>query len=93
MLKVINLIHQTIGFVFLLRSDNLRPNQVRFELYQKNYGSDKIFACNHPILKEVLNLFIYRATQPIYLNTLGTINRQKKSKNWSLKTSKPNKQW
>ena len=81
MLKVINLIHQTNGFVFLLRSENLRSNQVRFELYQKNYGSDEIFASNHPFFKEVLNLFIYFATQPIYLNTLGTINRQKKCKN------------
>ena len=51
-LKVINLIYQNNGFVFLLISDNLRANQACFKMYQRDYGSDEMFPCNHPILNE-----------------------------------------
>ena len=40
-------------------SINLTVNQACFKTYQKNYGRDEIFACDHPILNKVFtSLFI-----------------------------------
>ena len=44
-------------------------------------------------LMRYLSLFIYCATQRIYLKTSRTIGRLKTCKNWSLKTKKLKKQW
>ena len=71
-LKVITSIHQCNGFSFLLTSDNLRANEACFKMYQKNYGIDKIFACNHPIFTEALKSFICCKIQRIYITKSGT---------------------
>ena len=65
-LRVINSIHQNNGFVFLLISENLMANQAYFKMYQKNYGSDKIFACNNRILIEALKS-LYLLYDPMHL--------------------------
>ena len=46
--------------------DNSRANHSCFKIYQKNYGSDEIFAWNHFILKEVL-IFLYWLNNPMHL--------------------------
>ena len=58
-------------------NDDLREDQACFKTYQENYGSDKVFAGNHPSLNEVFKSLICCTTQDIQLETLGTIGRQK----------------
>ena len=48
-----------IRFVLNLMSCNLKENQARFRMQQKNYGSDKLFSCNY--------LVPYEAFKSLYL--------------------------
>ena len=49
LLKVIQIIHQCKGFVFLTMCDNLRANQRMYRLLREQYGCDNDFPIHHPV--------------------------------------------
>ena len=55
-LKVIELLHKNGGFSYLLMCDSLRTNQACFKLFQKTFGSEDIYSCNHPVSNDEFSI-------------------------------------
>ena len=51
--KMIAIIHNAGGFVFLVITDNLRANQKAFKLFHEKFGSQDIFVINHHVPNSV----------------------------------------
>lgn len=47
--KLIKIIHDAGGFVFLVMCDDLRANQKAFSLFREEFGAHDVFAVKHPI--------------------------------------------
>ena len=62
-------------------SDNIEANQARFKMYLKVMVGMKFLLVTTLFLMRYLSLFIYCATQRIYLKTSRTIGRLKTCKN------------
>ena len=61
LLKLIQIIHQCKGFVFLTMCDNLRANQRMYRLLRGQYGCDNDFLIHHPVQNsEFPSLYILR---------------------------------
>ena len=67
--KLIEIIHDCSGFVFLVMSDNLRANQKRFKLFHDAYESHSVCRISHPIGNTQFIISICYLIQHIYLKT------------------------
>ena len=67
--KLIEIIHNADGVVFLVLSDNLRADQKTFKLLHKTFGSQGIFAVSHPIPNSVFTkLYLLHDTTHLFKN-------------------------
>ena len=66
--KMIEIIHNAGGFVFLVLTDNLRANQKTFKLFYAKFGSQDIFAINHPVPNSVFSK-LYLLYDPTHQHT------------------------
>ena len=70
-LKVIKLLHKNGGFSYLLMCDNLRSNQACFKLYQKTFGSEDIYSCNHPVSNDDFSILFLLYDPSHLLKNIG----------------------
>ena len=65
-LKVIKLLHKNGRFSYLLMCDNLRTNQACFKLFQKTFGSEDIYSCNHSVNNDEFSI-LFLLYEPSHL--------------------------
>ena len=46
--KLIKIIHEAGGFVFLVMCDDLRANQKTYDMFREKFGAVGVFAIHHP---------------------------------------------
>ena len=63
---LIRIIHESLGFVFFVMTDNLSANVACFDKFHKEFGSLNEFSVNHPIENDIFaSLFLL--FDPIHL--------------------------
>ena len=69
LIKLINVVHDSEGFAFLIISDNLRANISCFDVFHHNFGSHFEYAVNHPVKNEIFAyLFLLFDTIHLFKN-------------------------
>ena len=67
--KVIRIIHESGGFVFLVMSHNLKANIPCFNKFHSDFGSFSTFSVNHPFKNKVFEfLFLLFDTVHLFKN-------------------------
>ena len=75
---VINLIHQSSGYLFLLMNSNMRTNQNLFSLTHRECGSMNDYAINHPIPNPIFEqLFLFYDPTHLLKNINWTTEKTK----------------
>ena len=64
--KLIKIIHDAGGFVFLVMCDDLRANQRAYSLFREEIGVFDVFAVNHPIVNPNFDI-LYLLHDPTHL--------------------------
>ena len=64
--KLIKIIHDAGGFVFLVMCDDLRANQRAYTLFREEFGAHDVFAVNHPIPNPTFEI-LYLLHDPTHL--------------------------
>lgn len=65
-LKLIEIIHEAGGFVFLIICDDLKANQSMYSIFRKTYGPKDIFGAKHPITNSEFPI-LYLLHDPTHL--------------------------
>ena len=53
--KLIEIIHENSGFVYMAMNDNLRANQKMFSIFHKTYKPRSLFSIAHPIPNDTID--------------------------------------
>ena len=64
--KLIQIIHDADGFVFLVMCDDLRANQRAYSLFREEFGAYDVFAVNYPIPNPTFDI-LYLLHDPTHL--------------------------
>ena len=69
LLRLITIIHESGGFVFLTVTDNLRANISCFDKFRETFGGEFEFCVNHPIKNKIFAfLFLFFDTIHLFKN-------------------------
>ena len=63
---LIRIIHDSLGFVFLVMTDNLSANEACYDKFHKTFGSLNVFSVNHSVENDIF-AFLFLLFDPIHL--------------------------